>query len=93
MTGPLAAGDATVSTSRARIVIADDDVLLREGLASLLERSGLEVVGQAGDADAPARPWSASTVPISSSSTSGCRRRTPRRASRPRDGSARSRPR
>ena len=51
MTGPLAAGDATVSTSRARIVIADDDVLLREGLASLLERSGLEVVGQAGDGD------------------------------------------
>jgi DNA-binding NarL/FixJ family response regulator len=33
-----------------RIVIADDDVLLREGLASLLERSGFEVIGQAGDA-------------------------------------------
>jgi DNA-binding NarL/FixJ family response regulator len=32
-------------------VLADDDVLLREGLASLLERSGLEVAGQAGDAD------------------------------------------
>jgi DNA-binding NarL/FixJ family response regulator len=32
-----------------RVVIADDDVLLREGLASLLERSGFEVVGQAGD--------------------------------------------
>jgi DNA-binding NarL/FixJ family response regulator len=32
-----------------RIVLADDDVLLREGLSSLLERSGLEVVGQAGD--------------------------------------------
>jgi DNA-binding NarL/FixJ family response regulator len=31
-------------------VLADDDVLLREGLASLLERSGFEVVGQAGDA-------------------------------------------
>ena len=30
-------------------MIADDDVLLREGLASLLERSGFEVVGQAGD--------------------------------------------
>ena len=29
--------------------MADDDVLLREGLASLLERSGFEVVGQAGD--------------------------------------------
>jgi DNA-binding NarL/FixJ family response regulator len=33
-----------------RVVVADDDVLLREGLASLLERSGFEVAGQAGDA-------------------------------------------
>jgi len=33
-----------------RVVLADDDVLLREGLASLLDRSGLQVVGQAGDA-------------------------------------------
>ena len=33
-----------------RIAIADDDVLLREGLASLLARSGFDVVGQAGDA-------------------------------------------
>jgi DNA-binding NarL/FixJ family response regulator len=32
-----------------RVVIADDDVLLREGVASLLERAGFEVVGQAGD--------------------------------------------
>ena len=32
-----------------RVVVADDDVLLREGLASLLTRSGLDVVGQAGD--------------------------------------------
>ena len=29
-----------------RVALADDDVLLREGLASLLERSGFEVVGQ-----------------------------------------------
>ena len=35
--------------STARVALADDDVLLREGLASLLERSGFEVVGQAGD--------------------------------------------
>ena len=33
-----------------RVVVADDDVLLREGLASLLVRSGFDVVGQAGDA-------------------------------------------
>jgi serine/threonine-protein kinase PknK len=32
-----------------RVALADDDVLLREGLASLLERSGFEVVGQCGD--------------------------------------------
>jgi len=34
-----------------RVVLAEDDVLLREGLASLLERSGFEVVGQAGDGE------------------------------------------
>jgi DNA-binding NarL/FixJ family response regulator len=33
-----------------RVVVADDDVLLREGVASLLERSGNEIVGLAGDA-------------------------------------------
>ena len=33
-----------------RVVVADDDVLLREGVASLLARSGMQVVGQAGDA-------------------------------------------
>lgn len=33
-----------------RVVLADDDVLLREGLASLLQRSGFEVAGQAADA-------------------------------------------
>jgi DNA-binding NarL/FixJ family response regulator len=32
-----------------RVVVAEDDVLMREGLASLLERSGFDVVGQAGD--------------------------------------------
>jgi DNA-binding NarL/FixJ family response regulator len=34
-----------------RIVLADDDVLLREGIASLLGRAGYDVVGQAGDAN------------------------------------------
>lgn len=33
-----------------RVVVADDDVLLREGVASLLDRNGFEIVGQAGDA-------------------------------------------
>ncbi|GAA1574037.1 response regulator transcription factor [Kribbella hippodromi] len=35
--------------SRTRVAIADDDVLLREGLASLLDRSGFSVLGTAGD--------------------------------------------
>jgi DNA-binding NarL/FixJ family response regulator len=35
--------------SRGRVIVADDDVLLREGIASLLERSGFELVDQAED--------------------------------------------
>lgn len=34
-----------------RVVIADDDVLLREGLGAVLERAGYEVVGLVGSAD------------------------------------------
>jgi DNA-binding NarL/FixJ family response regulator len=34
-----------------RVVLAEDDVLLREGMASLLERSDFEVIGQAGSGD------------------------------------------
>jgi serine/threonine-protein kinase PknK len=46
----MATSAATASnTSRARIVLADDDVLLREGVASLLERAQFDVVGRAGD--------------------------------------------
>jgi serine/threonine-protein kinase PknK len=33
-----------------RVIVADDDVLMREGLSSLLEQGGYEVVGQASDA-------------------------------------------
>src|SRR5260370_10668935 len=40
---------ASVSMGRTRVVLADDEVLLREGLAGLLERSGFEVIGQCGD--------------------------------------------
>jgi DNA-binding NarL/FixJ family response regulator len=35
-----------------RVVVADDDVLLREGVASVLRGAGYDVVGQAGDATA-----------------------------------------
>ncbi|HTX62140.1 MAG TPA: response regulator transcription factor, partial [Acidimicrobiales bacterium] len=37
------------SHASARVIVAEDDVLMREGLASLLEHGGYEVVGQAGD--------------------------------------------
>jgi serine/threonine-protein kinase len=35
-----------------RVVIADDEVLLREGLAHLLADAGFEIAGRCGDADA-----------------------------------------
>ena len=38
-----------------RVVLADDSVLLREGLARLLREAGFEVVGAGGDADDAAR--------------------------------------
>jgi len=38
-----------VTTGHTRVVLADDEVLLREGLASLLGRSGFDVVGQCGE--------------------------------------------
>ena len=38
-----------MASAAPRVLIADDDVLLREGLASLLERSGYDVVDQAGN--------------------------------------------
>ena len=34
-----------------RVVLADDSVLLRAGVARLLEDAGMEIVGQAGDAE------------------------------------------
>jgi DNA-binding NarL/FixJ family response regulator len=37
-------------TNAVRVAIAEDDVLLREGLVTLLERAGFDVVGRAGDA-------------------------------------------
>ena len=40
-----------MTTSPLRIVVADDNALLREGIASLLEEAGHEIVGRAVDAD------------------------------------------
>jgi serine/threonine-protein kinase PknK len=40
---------APVAESRGRVLVADDDVLLREGLVSLLSGNGFDVIGQCGD--------------------------------------------
>lgn len=49
---PATADTGQVPPSTAlRVVVAEDDVLYREGLASLLSRSGFEVVGRARDAE------------------------------------------
>jgi DNA-binding NarL/FixJ family response regulator len=56
----MATSDATPAGSAApediaaglRVVVAEDDALLREGIASLLREAGHEVVGRAGDAAA-----------------------------------------
>lgn len=39
------------ASARVRVVLADDAALVREGVARLLEEAGIEVVGQAGDAE------------------------------------------
>jgi len=41
----------TPAQSSMRVVLAEDSVLLREGIARLLEDAGFEVVGQAGNAE------------------------------------------
>jgi len=43
-------GDERGSTAALRVLVAEDSVLLREGLVRLLEEGGCEVVAQAGDA-------------------------------------------
>ncbi len=49
-TGPSSSErDESTPGSGGRVLVAEDDVLLREGLASLLQRAGFEVVGQTGD--------------------------------------------
>jgi DNA-binding NarL/FixJ family response regulator len=43
------AGESSSRVASMRVVVADDDVLLREGLASLLIQEGFDVVGRAAD--------------------------------------------
>jgi DNA-binding NarL/FixJ family response regulator len=44
-------GERSDGATPRRIIVADDDVLLREGIVSLIERAGHRVVGQAGDGE------------------------------------------
>jgi hypothetical protein len=75
------------SQDQLRVVIAEDTVLLREGLRRVLTEAGLEVAGVAGDA-VQLLPLVAALRPASCWPTSGCRRPRPPRASRPRARSA-----
>jgi DNA-binding NarL/FixJ family response regulator len=47
---PAESGTDNAASGALRIVVADDDALLREGLASLLQDAGHQVVGRARDA-------------------------------------------
>ena len=47
----IAGAAAAVRADRVRVVVADDSVLLREGLCRLLEEAGFEVAGSAADAE------------------------------------------
>jgi DNA-binding NarL/FixJ family response regulator len=48
----LGPGPAPAAPAAVRVVLADDSLLFREGLARVLAENGFMVVGQAGDADA-----------------------------------------
>ena len=65
-----------------RVVLADDSVLLREGIARLLEERGLRGGRPGRQRRRPAAPGRRSRSPTWRSSTSACRRRTPTRACR-----------
>ena len=66
-----------------RVVLADDTMLLREGVALLLAEAGFDVVAQAEDGEALVESVGEHHR-RSRSSTCGCRPRTPTRACRPR---------
>jgi DNA-binding NarL/FixJ family response regulator len=49
--GTSATAEGAMVEDRVRVVIAEDSVLLRDGIARLLEQAGFDVVGQAGDGE------------------------------------------
>ena len=67
-----------------RIVIAEDNALLREGLVALVRERGIEVVAHAEDGRGAAADRQRRTSRTSRSSTCGSRRRSPTRACAPR---------
>ena len=89
VSSPPGKGTAVRRGAAMRVVIAEDQALLREGLRRLFEDAGHEVVAAVDDADRLRGAVSASTSPTSPSSTCACRRRTPTRACARRAGSAR----
>ena len=78
--------DANPGGDPMRVVIADDSMIVREGLARLLGDAGCEVVGTAGDAQSCCA--CRTPDPTSPSSTSRCRRPTPTKESPPHSRSA-----
>ena len=76
--------DDPASGAAMRAVIAEDAVLLREGLARLLERGRLRGRRLPSPTARRCCAPSSATSPTSASSTCGCRRRSATRASRPR---------
>jgi hypothetical protein len=72
-----------------RVVIADDSILVREGIAALLGRAGIDVVAQGSSADELSAK-STGTARTWPSSTSGCRRPSPTKGGERRTRSARA---
>ena len=67
-----------------RVAIAEDNVLLRDGLARLISSTaGFDLVGTCLPTTTSCWPWSRNLSPTSSSPTSACRRPAPTRASAP----------
>ena len=76
-----------------RIVIAEDNALLREGLVALVRERGIEVVARRRGRPGAAARRQRRTSPTWRSSTCGSRPRSPTRACAPRSSCARATPR
>ena len=72
-TSPPGEGTTAASGAPVRVVIAEDSVLLREGVARLLEEAGFEVVGRGRRRRGPAAQGPRPQARRRASSTSGCR--------------------